>query len=107
MFFIIIASVTRFINQKTLTERAKRREYQTLFTKQMVKMIMSKFEVLQNNKIRKEVDSISDAFMKIIGRDIKESRGFIFASDLPRFLIDMLKFGLIFRYGLQIFHGTA
>ena len=56
VFFIIIASLTRYINQKTLIERAKRREYQSLFTKQMVKMIMSKFEILQSKKSKQEIE---------------------------------------------------
>lgn len=53
---------------------------------------MSKFEVLQNNKITKEINTIGDFFSKIIHRDKKESTGFIFASDLPRALIDFMKF---------------
>jgi hypothetical protein len=39
----------------------------------IVKVIMSKFEILQNNKIVKELKKTKDFFMKLIFRDKKES----------------------------------
>lgn len=73
----------------------------------IVKVIMSKFEILQNNKIVKELKKTKDFFMKLIFRDKKESTWFILASDIPRALLDFAKIGLVFRYGIQIFNGTA
>jgi len=64
---------------------------------------MSKFEILQNNKIIKEINMVSKFFLELIGRDRKESQGYIVASDLPRAVLDLLKVGLIARYGYQIF----
>ncbi|MEI7557764.1 MAG: hypothetical protein WCJ45_02790 [bacterium] len=39
----------------------------------IVKIIMSKFEILQNTKIIKELKIIKDSFMKLMYRDKKES----------------------------------
>jgi|GEM_PF-5484921 len=52
---------------------------------------MSKFDILQNNKIIKELKVISQSFKDLIWRDIKESKGFILASDTPRALLDFMK----------------
>lgn len=46
--------VTKLVNIKAITERVKMVDYWNLYTKDLVKVIMSKFEILQNNKIEKE-----------------------------------------------------
>jgi len=66
-------------------------------------MIMSKFEILQNSKITKELARIWDIFSRIIVLDRKESIWYILASDIPRALLDITKFWLIFWFGIQIF----
>ena len=68
---------------------------------------MSKFEILQNNKIIKELKKTKDFFMQLVHRDKKVSTGFILASDIPRALLDFTKVGLLFRYGIQIINGNA
>ena len=68
---------------------------------------MSKFEILQNNKIAKELKHIGDKFNQLIFRDRKESAGYIVASDIPRALIDFTKWGFVARYGMQILSGHS
>lgn len=87
--------------------RSLRRDVFVQADRFIVKVIMSKFEILQNNKIIKELKKTKEFFTKLIFRDRKESTGFILASDIPRALLDFAKIGLVFRYGIQIFNGTA
>jgi hypothetical protein len=44
-----------FLNEKALKWRTGRIEMMLEYDKQLVKMIMSKFEILQNNKIDREI----------------------------------------------------
>lgn len=99
----LMMTIARFWNKRLSNIRKNRRDLYIQTDRSIIRLIMSKFEVLQNNKITKEINTIGDFFSKIIHRDKKESTGFIFASDLPRALIDFMKFWLIFRYWLQIF----
>lgn len=105
--FIIMILFARRGNKKMKKVRILRRDVFVQADRFIVKVIMSKFEILQNNKIVKELKKTKDFFMKLIFRDKKESTWFILASDIPRALLDFAKIGLVFRYGIQIFNGTA
>ena len=105
--FIIMMIIARFGNQRMRHIRNWRREIFIRADRRMIRLIMSKFEILQNNKIVKELKIISKSFGDLIWRDIKESRGYILASDLPRALLDFMKVWLIARYGYQIFQWKA
>lgn len=101
--FIIMVLFAWFGNKRLDKIRKNRREIFIQTDRSIVRLIMSKFEILQNSKIAKELHMISEYFSNIIYWDKKESKWFIIASDLPRALIDFVKFWLIFWYGLQIF----
>jgi len=105
--FIFMIIFARRGNNKMKKIRSSRRDIFVQADRFIVKVIMSKFEILQNNKIIKELKMTKDFFTKLIFRDRKESTGFIVASDIPRALLDFAKIGLVFRYGIQIFNGTA
>jgi len=105
--FIFMILFARRGNKKMRKIRTQRRDIFVQADRFIVKVIMSKFEILQNNKIIKELKKTKDFFMKLIFRDRKESAWFIVASDIPRALLDFTKIGLVFRYGIQIFNGTA
>jgi len=101
--FIIMIVFARFGNNRLRKIRKNRREIAIQFDRSLVRMIMSKFEILQNSKIIKELAWIWDLFSRIIVLDRKESKWYILASDMPRALLDLTKFWLIFRFGMQIF----
>ena len=107
LVFIVMIIISRFGNRRLHYTRQMRREEWIQTDRSMIRLIMSKFEILQNNKIAKELKSMGNFFSNIIFRDIRESRWFIFASDLPRFLLDIAKFWFIFWYGVQIFAWHA
>lgn len=60
-------------NKKMKKVRILRRDVFVQADRFIVKVIMSKFEILQNNKIVKELKKTKDFFMKLIFRDKKES----------------------------------
>lgn len=107
MIFIIMMIFARYGNQRMKDIRNKRRDVFIQTDRFIIKIIMSKFEILQNNKIIKELKRTKDFFANLVYRDKKESKWFIVASDLPRALLDFTKVGLVFRYGTQIINGNA
>ena len=125
VFFIIITSLWRgtsgivllvFIlmiifawrgNQRLRKIRASRRDVVIQADRSIIKIIMSKFEILQNNKIIKELNKIKEFFINLISRDIKISKWLIIPTDLPRALLDFTKIWLVFWYGMQIINGNA
>ncbi len=107
IIFIIMMIFARYGNQRILAIRNKRRDVFVQTDRFIIKIIMSKFEILQNNKIIKELKKTKDFFMQLIYRDKKESTWFIVASDLPRALLDFAKVALVFWYGIQIINGNA
>ena len=105
--FIIMMIIAWFGNKKMRYIRSWRRDIYIKADRTVIRLIMSKFEILQNNKIIKEIKVMADYFVELIWRDIKESKWYIVASDIPRALLDFLKVGLIARYGFQIFQWNA
>ena len=105
--FIIMTIFARRGNKLMRNIRNDRREVFIQADRFIVRLIMSKFEILQNNKIFKELNHIKDFFYKLIYRDKRESKWFIISSDIPRALLDLIKVWLVARYGIQIFNWTA
>ena len=105
--FIIMLIIAGIGNKYMRYIRNGRREVFVKADRNVIRLIMSKFEILQNNKIIKEIKLITNFFFDLMKRDIKESKWYILASDLPRALLDFLKVGLIARYGYQIFQWQA
>jgi len=63
VIFVLVHLIVFKLNEIAIMWRRKRRDSMIEYDKQIVKMIMSKFEILQNNKIKKEIqvlDNISD-----------------------------------------------
>ncbi len=58
MIVIILLFITKLINKKAIEARSKMIDYGNLYTKDLVKIIMSKFEILQNDKIDKEIKKL-------------------------------------------------
>lgn len=105
--FIIVIIVSIIGNKRFKEVRENKRDIGIKMSRSLIRIIMSKFEVLQNSKITQEIYIIKDFIKKIIFRDKKESKGYIIASDLPRFIIDIIKVWILARYGLQIIEGKA
>ncbi len=107
LVFIVMIFFARRGNKRIRKTRKERREIWIQVDRSTIRLIMSKFEILQNNKIIKELIHIKDLITKMIYLDVKESKWYIIASDIPRALLDFIKVWLIARYGIQIFNWTA
>ena len=58
VMYIVMIIIVYYINTKTIFWRKKRIRSEELVSKQIVRMIMSKQEVLQSHKIQQEVDCL-------------------------------------------------
>ncbi len=65
-------------------------------------MIMSKFEILQNNKLGYESDKIDSFFRKIYKMRTRESRKMLVTFDLQKFTFTILRIGIMFYVIVRI-----
>ncbi len=56
---VFLLLLTKIINTRAIAERSKMIDYLNIYTKDFVKIIMSKFEILQNNKTDKEISRLN------------------------------------------------
>lgn len=67
-FFVLIHIVVHFLNNGALESRKKRVDTMNEYDRQLVKMIMSKFEILQNDQINREI--------QVCDRIVDEAKGY-------------------------------
>ncbi|MBO7505271.1 hypothetical protein J6T66_03945 [bacterium] len=58
LIFVAVSVIVIYANKKTVVQRNISRDIKNEWTRKFVKIIMSKFEVLQNNKIDYEIDAL-------------------------------------------------
>ncbi len=58
ILFILSFYLWHLLNKNVLFERNKRNRFDNLTSKYLVKILMSKFEILQSNKIKKEINNL-------------------------------------------------
>ncbi len=63
---LVLFWFTKVVNTKSIIERSWMIDYSNLYTKDLVKIIMSKFEILQNDRIENEVSKLKSLNDKII-----------------------------------------
>lgn len=103
--FIIMLTIARRGNQHMKLLRKERRDMIIKIDRNFIRVIMSKFEILQNSRVGREINNIMNFSNQLMGRDRRESKWYIVASDIPRALIDIIKRSLLVWYGFQIFGG--
>jgi len=80
-----------YLNKYALIYRKKRVEAMNDYTKHIVKIIMSKFEILQNNKIKQEVN-ILDNYTNQASQHILNLNNYLFSMySIPDFMITVLR----------------
>lgn len=63
LFLFIITTVSLIVfkaNQKTVKQRNLTRDIKNEWIRKFVKIMMSKFEILQNNKVEKEITELKE-----------------------------------------------
>jgi hypothetical protein len=72
--FVIILTIAWNGNKRMRGIRKERRDVMIKIDRNVIRFIMSKFEILQNSKIAKELKKILDFANEAIKRDKKESK---------------------------------
>lgn len=110
---MIVATVmllSFWINQKwnkgVASIRKERREYTTLADKNIVRMIMSKTEIVQNNKQNYENNILTSFFEKILILQNKEEKMRVLSFDLQRVFFAVLQIILLLRVGWWVYNGS-
>ena len=74
VMFILIMIIAQFGNQKMRILRRERRDVSIKIDRNFIRVIMSKFDILQNSRVKREVKKIKDFSDQLIFRDRKESK---------------------------------
>lgn len=105
VIFIIFSSIIYF-NKYTSHYRKLRKENNVKITGLFAKIIMSKFEVLQNNGIEREVKKVTD--ISDVSRDLARKQN-VWTSLLfqtPKFLLSSIIIGCYYYFGTKVLWGT-
>jgi len=96
--FIFVFILTVFLQSKAKPYRTLRRDSNIWITKKFINILMSKFEVLQNGKIGKETEYISEALDYNVYLNWKIMSYNIAWDILMKILIDGSKIGIIIMF---------
>lgn len=107
MFLIVLIFVAIvYLNKYTTYYRKQRKENNVKTTGALAKIIMSKFEILQNSSIDKEIkkiDTISDYSWELAR---KQNFWGSFLFQTPKFLLSCIIVGGYYYLGMRVFGGT-
>ncbi|MFK7779607.1 MAG: ABC transporter ATP-binding protein [Candidatus Gracilibacteria bacterium] len=87
IFFIVINIILSILNQKSLNYRIGVTESKINYDKQLVRMIMSKFEILQNNKNNDEINKLNGHTDSIIFNNNKLNNYLFSMFVIPEFML--------------------
>ncbi|MFK7780441.1 MAG: ABC transporter ATP-binding protein [Candidatus Gracilibacteria bacterium] len=106
LIVVFLFFITKIVNIRAIRARSRMIDYGNLYTKDLVKIIMSKFEILQNNQIKKEISNL---------KYLNDRKAFYFTKRLFWLEINfglnilfnnMLKIGAILIVGIGVIKGT-
>lgn len=100
--YIFFHIIWIYINYKILFYRRKRIEYSNLHTKQLVKILMSKFEILQSNKIDKEINILDFDMNKTIFYNKKIWTPMILLFRIPEAWMNLMTIFAFFYFWNQV-----
>lgn len=104
--FLLIFILTYFLQRKALDYRRQRINNNIWIMRSFVKVLMAKFEVLQNEKWQKEYETISIAINKNRALNIKVRNIWIVIDIALRLLIDGSKIFVILLFGLWLWNNV-
>lgn len=103
--FISIFILTYLLQKKSKILRAKRRDSNIWITSRFVKILMAKFEILQNEKWIEEFNYISDALDYNVSLNYKMRNYGIFTEISSKILIDGSKILLILMFWMGLWNN--
>jgi hypothetical protein len=101
--YIAIYISSYYLNLGNLKYRRKRRDWANLHTKHLVKIIMSKNEILFTNKVAGEVRSLDSYFDKETFYNKKMTNYMMPMFELPRMIITGLIIFILYYFGNKYF----
>ncbi|MBP7773488.1 ABC transporter ATP-binding protein [Candidatus Gracilibacteria bacterium] len=103
---ILIFSAIVYLNKYTTFYRKQRKENNVRTTGALAKIIMSKFEVLQNNSINKEIEKLNT--ISDYSRDLARKQNFwgSFLFQTPKFLLSGIIVGCYYYLGMRVFGAS-
>ncbi|MCD5375462.1 ABC transporter ATP-binding protein/permease [Candidatus Gracilibacteria bacterium] len=103
--FVFSLLFSHQMNKRMISFRKKRNKQVHLHTKHLVKIIMSKMEVMQGNKINYEQERLSTYMDKSLYYNLRMAPYFHCFYHTPYFLIILLKLGFLYYVSSFIFSG--
>lgn len=100
--FIIIFYLTYIFQLKAKKYRDERKDVTIDVTRNFVKILMSKFEVLQNNKIEQESLKITNKLQRYLYLNLKVNDFNVISEVWVKFLIDSSKILIILMFGVWL-----
>ncbi|MFA5917552.1 MAG: ABC transporter ATP-binding protein [Candidatus Gracilibacteria bacterium] len=103
ILFIFTLYFTYILQKKAKSLRIERRELNIALTRRFVKVLMTKFEILQNNKGLEETKNITDSLNKNKKINFKIRNLTVLTGIFTKFIIDGSKIFLIIIFGFGLF----
>ena len=103
LIFVAVSVIVIYANKKTVVQRNISRDIKNEWTRKFVKIIMSKFEVLQNNKIDYEIDALKKNTNDRYLSEKKRSLVTEFVFKTPEFWWFLIRFLIFMIIGYWIF----
>lgn len=107
IIYIFLHILWAYINSFTIKERRNRQEIWNIYTKQLVKIIMSKFEILQTSKINHEVDKLDDNCVELEKCSLKMSKYIQLFFRVPEWFLTWAKYLILVYLWLKILEWKA
>ena len=98
-------AVSQYGNKKMINLRKDIRDYFTQVDKDIIRLIMSKFEVIQNKKSSHELNKLSGWFDHITERKYKESDMKILTFDIQKWWVYLLQICLALYVWYGVYNG--
>jgi len=103
---LILAKFIGYLDKKAVVWRDRRRDHEHQHTEQMVKIVMSKFEVMQAGNIDTEIEKLDQEIDWVHEKNVKVSNYVTGMFYIPSFLLDLLKVWLVLYVGYGVIQGT-
>ena len=102
VLYVLFHLLAAVFNKKLLKLRKKRVEIKALYTKQFVKILMSKFEILQSDKIWKEVSKLDMKQEEIRKINMKMALAMNLVFRIPEWWMDIILLWVFIYFWYQV-----
>ncbi|HMT26806.1 MAG TPA: ABC transporter ATP-binding protein [Candidatus Absconditabacterales bacterium] len=108
-FFLVLVVMSFFISflqKKGFARRVKRNEAEHLYIKHFIRMIMSKFEIVQSNKTTLEIESLNSGLNKVLEIDKKKHLFEHITYNIGDLSVNLIRWFLLLYMGTRAISGS-